>query len=297
MRDRLAALVPARQRRHRERRVLGQHRRERLDVAALPRIDVAVDQLAQRVVAERAQGGLLALLGNALLDRRPRALQRAVHRGDRRLERLGDLLRREAEHLAQDQHGALGGRQVLERGDEGQLHALAALVAGGRSGEAVLDAQDLVRIGLDPHRLDERLAGPDVGIGGRAVVDREHALGPPRDLIEAGVGRDRVEPRAQRAAALELRETAPGAKQRVLERVLGVVDRSQHPVAVGVQLATVGLDQTTERALVARARPLEQARVHWPSARRSRGHSSNRLDRSSRSAHRRDEFERPRAVT
>src|SRR5205085_8391602 len=35
-RDRLAAVEPARERRHRERRILGQHRRERVDVAALP---------------------------------------------------------------------------------------------------------------------------------------------------------------------------------------------------------------------------------------------------------------------
>jgi len=36
-------------------------------------------------------------------------------RGDGRLEHLGALLRREAEHLAQDQHGALRRGQVLQR--------------------------------------------------------------------------------------------------------------------------------------------------------------------------------------
>ena len=34
-----------------------------------------------------------------------------------------------AEHLAQDEHGALARREVLERGDEGELDTLALLVA------------------------------------------------------------------------------------------------------------------------------------------------------------------------
>ena len=36
------------------------------------------------------------------------------------------------EHLAEDQHGALVGRQELKRGDEGELDRLALLVAGIR---------------------------------------------------------------------------------------------------------------------------------------------------------------------
>ncbi len=202
-------------------------------------------------------------------------------------QRLGDLLGREAEHLAQDQHRALGGRQVLERGDERELDALAPLVAGLGRGEAVLDAQDLVRVGLDPDRLDERLAGPDVGIGGRAVVDRQHPLGPPRDLVQAGVGGDRVEPRAQRAAALEPREPAPRAQQRLLQRVLGVVHRAQHPVAVGVQLAAVGLDQCGERALVAARAP---SRAAARAVRVGASASSTRLDRRARNLIATDEF-------
>ena len=43
----------------------------------------------------------------------------------------------------------------------------------------------------------------------------------------------------------------PGAQQRLLERVLGVVDRAEHAVAVGVQLAAVRLDQAPEGVLVA----------------------------------------------
>ena len=62
-----------------------------------------------------------------------------------------------------------------------------------------------------------------------------------------------VEPGAQRAAALEATEPAPDPQQRLLQRVLGVVQRAEHPVAVGVQLAAVGLDQPLEGAFVAGA--------------------------------------------
>ena len=109
------------------------------------------------LVAERAQRRLLALLGEPLVDGLVRALQGAVDRRRRRLERVGDLAAREAEHVAQDQHGALARRQVLERGDERELDALALLVASLGRGEAVLEAEPLVRVRLDPDRLDERL--------------------------------------------------------------------------------------------------------------------------------------------
>ncbi len=55
------------------------------------------------------------------------------------------------------EHRALGGRQVLQRRDEGELDGLALLVACVRRGIAVPEPQRLVRVGLDPHRLDERL--------------------------------------------------------------------------------------------------------------------------------------------
>ena len=97
-----------------------------------------------------------------------------------------------------------------------------------------------------------------MGVGRGRVVDRQHPLGPPLDRPQAGVGRDRVEPRAQRASPLELREPAPGVQQRILERVLGVGHRAEHPIAVGVQGAAMGLDQPGEGVLVAPAGSLEQ---------------------------------------
>ena len=78
------------------------------------------------------------------------------------LERLGDLAGREAEHLAQDERGALARRQELQGDDEGQLDALALLVARVGSGALVALGRALVGIGLDPDRLDERRARPVV---------------------------------------------------------------------------------------------------------------------------------------
>ena len=191
-RDLLAAAEPGRQRRHREGGVLGEHPDDGLDVAPLPGLDVGVDDLAEAVVAERAQRLLLALLGQPVVDRLARArcsalfTEAVVVSSD-----LGGLLGGEAEHLAQDQHGALVGRQVLERGDERQLDALALLVAGLGAGEPVLEPEVLVGVGLDPHRLDQRLARAAVRVGGGAVVDRAaRAWGAARS-VERGVGGDR----------------------------------------------------------------------------------------------------------
>jgi hypothetical protein len=71
-----------------------------------------------------------------------------------------------------------------------------------------------------------------VRVGGRPVVDREHPLWPSLDRAQAGVGRDPVEPGAKGAPPLEARQTAPGAKQRLLQRVFCVGVGAEHAVAV-----------------------------------------------------------------
>ena len=143
---------------------------------------------------------------------------------------------------------------MLERGDERELDGLALLVAG-------VDRQLVIRVGLNPDRLDERRSGVVVRIGGRAVVDRQNSRRAPLDQAQAGVGGDPVQPRAQRAAAFEPRQPAPGAQQRFLERILRVGHRAEHPIAVSVELAPVGRDEALERRLVARLRGPECVRV------------------------------------
>src|SRR5204863_9831466 len=86
------------------------------------------------------------------------------------------------------------------------------------------------------------------------------------DRGEAPVGRDLVEPRPDETALVEAADAAPRAHERLLHRVLGVVQRAEHPVAVRLQLATVRRDQLLEGAGVAGARGVEQ--------RGERGHGS-----------------------
>jgi hypothetical protein len=256
--DLVGPAVPVAQRGHRPDGVRGQQAHHGVDVAAPHGVHVALDHLAQALVAQRAQGRLLRALGQALVDRPAGALQGAVDRRDRRLERLGDLLPREAQHLAQDERGALVGRQVLQRCHEGELDALASLVARLGSRAPVDEPELLVGIRLDPGRLDQRRPRRVVGVGGRAVVDRQHPPGPALDGGQRRVGRYPVQPGAQRASPLEARQPAPGAQQGVLEGVLGVVDRAEHPVAVGVQRPAVGLDEAPVGILVAAAGGIEE---------------------------------------
>jgi hypothetical protein len=80
------------------------------------------------------------------------------------------------------------------------------------------------------------------------------------ERVEAAVRRDPVQPRAQRGALLEAAEPAPGGEQRLLDEILGVLHRAEHPVAVQLELAPVRFDQRRERALVACFRLLDRHR-------------------------------------
>ena len=190
-------------------------------------------------------------VGQALCDRLPCALKRTVHGRDGGVERLGHLLRGEPEHLPQDQHRALVPREVLQRRDEGELHGLALLVAGVGRGIAVGEGERVVRIRLHPDGLGERRARIGVRVGRSARAGGKAAARPPR--VEADVGRDPVQPRAHRAPAGEPAEPAPRAQERLLKRVLGVVERPEHPVAVRVELPAVGVHDRAVRVLVPRA--------------------------------------------
>ena len=167
--------------------------------------------------------------------------------------------RGESEHLAEDEHRALPRRQVLQCRDEGKLDGLALLVASLGRRVAVRDAQPLVRVRLDPHRLDERLAGIPLRGGRRAVVDRKNALGPPGDHVQTDIGRDPVEPRAGRAWPPNPARPRQ-AREAFLQGVLGVLERAQHAVAVGVKPGLMALDDAAKGVLVAAANGVEHSR-------------------------------------
>src|SRR6266540_6235896 len=78
---------------------------------------------------------------------------------------------------------------------------------------------------------------------------RSHGAGPPRppaQHVEADVRDDPVEPGTERRPALEPLEALPRPEQRLLDGVLGLERRSEHPIRVGGQLDAMLLQQVLE---------------------------------------------------
>ena len=165
--DRGAAATPRRIRRHLEPRVLGEHGEDRADVARLAGVDEALHDRADPLVPERARRGELTRLRDAFVDRLAGALQRAVDRRRAGAQQLGDLVSREAENLAQDEHRALASREVLQGRDEGQLERFALLVTSLRRSVAVLDGDLVVGVRRHPVAVRQRRA---VILAGRQPV-------------------------------------------------------------------------------------------------------------------------------
>src|SRR4051794_28177194 len=65
---------------------------------------------------------------------------------------------------------------------------------------------------------------------------------------------DPIEPGTEWGAWLEAIELAPGAQQCLLERIIRVCERAEHPIAMDMQLPLMRQRQRTERAFVSRSR-------------------------------------------
>ena len=262
-------LQPHVERRHGLDRVLLDQRRERVHVVRLERLDVASEQVRVGPV-DRARG--IAQLEVARLERGPRPLERAVHGRDARVEQLRDLARLPAQHLAEDEDGALTGREVLERGDEREPRRLVRLRDHGRIGDR-----------LHPGRLGQRVQALLDRLPRRAEIHRARTPLAAAEHVEADVRRDLVEPRAKLRTPLEAVDRAPGADERLLDRVLRLERRREHAVAVGRQLPSVLLELGLE--LLCGSRGLH---VFQPSQRApSRAARSRRTSRPARSSCRR----------
>ena len=133
-------------------------------------------------------------------------------------------------------------------------------VAGLGAERSVGALEEGVGIRLEPDDFAEPVgsggstAGMSHSLAGRRLADRTR--------VQAAVGGDPVEPGADRGASLEPSEALPGGQQRLLQGVLGVLERAEHPVAVHLQLSTVGLGQLAERVAVAGPRPGDQVGRH-----------------------------------
>ena len=153
-------LQPEVVRRHRQHDVVAQQGDERRDVVALERVDVAGEQRLLLGIDR----GVERLDRRMRGQRRPGPLQRAVHRRHAGVEQLGDLGGRPPQHLAQDQHRALPGGQVLQRGDErraGSTRARRRPRRGRRRGRSPARRRSAARTGVSG------LCGPSTAVGRR----------------------------------------------------------------------------------------------------------------------------------
>jgi hypothetical protein len=178
-----------------------------------------------------AGGGSRSAAGGRRRCRLARPFEGAVDRFDGRVQHVGHLVRVESEDVAQDEDSELARRQDLQGGHEGQRDGFGLLVAGLRAERHVDRAlEEGVGKWLEPHDLAEPGRLGRFNLGHVPLLGRASAGRPTR--VEAPVGGDPVEPGAERGAAFEPSEALPGGQQRVLEGVLGVLEGSEHPVAV-----------------------------------------------------------------
>jgi hypothetical protein len=138
------------------------------------------------------------------------------------------------------------GGKMLDRGEKRELDRLSRDDHVVRL-RALVEQEIGVR--LQPGKVGRRLR-TGAGLGCGAGVVREKAPRPVLEDPQAGVGRDLVEPGAEGGLPPIRRTAAPGAKERVLERVLGVLERAEHAVGVHLELTAVALDELRERSLV-----------------------------------------------
>jgi hypothetical protein len=210
----------------------------------------------------RPQGPRSAGFAAGPAQRGPGPLQGALDRDRAGPEHGRRLLGRVAEHVAEYERGRLPRRHPLQPGHEGKFDRLGGLVPGLRARRGVGDAlEQRVRVRLEPGDL----AAP----GRLGRLERRHRAGrdaPPgrAQRVEALVGRDPVQPRAQRGPLLEAGQPPPGGQQRLLQQVLGVGQRPGQPVAVRLQFPPVRLDQRPERLLLACLGALQDGLLHGP---------------------------------
>jgi hypothetical protein len=254
-----------------QRRHPRQKREDAVNVSGLEGAHEPLHEVPDPVVAGGAAGDLPALVGHALLDGLAGTLKGAVDGRHGCLEELRHLACRESEYLSQDEDRTLAARQVLQRREERELQGLTLLVASFRRCVSAFDPVALARIGLDSDGRSRVVPGMPGRIGRRSLIERQ---GRPRatcELVEAHVRGDLVQPGSDGSSLLDPWQTTPGAQERVLHRVLGVMHRTEHPVAVGVKLRAMWFDEAIEAGFVAGERCGECIKFRHGEARRGQG--------------------------
>ena len=191
-------------------------------------------------------------------------LQRAVHAGDRRVQQFGDLARLPLQHVAQDQHGALLRRQVLQGGDEGQANRLAL-------GQRLRRIARVRRNTVAGNWFDERTlrqGRADEPIGGSRRTGHLHRQGaalPAAQRVEAHVAGDAIEPGTHLGTSFEAVVGAPCSGERLLHGILGVERRPEHSVAEALELGAMrGREHLIERRQSGRRRGPHRWEIYPP---------------------------------
>ena len=147
------------------------------------------------------------------------------------MEQLCDFRGLPPQDLAQDQRCALARREVLEGRYE-------------READRVLGDGGVGGVGqwFEPGRFGFGVEVLFYWCLRRAQVHRARAALRALQHVQADIGGDAVEPRAQGRALFEAVERAPSAHEGFLDRILGVERRAEHPVAVRGQLGPMLLE-------------------------------------------------------
>src|SRR5207248_11768744 len=155
--------------------------------------------------------------------------------------------------VAHQQHRALTWRQMLQRSDERELGRLTLVEQGFGSWRRVRDGiEQAIRIRFQPRHFMRQ----------RADLLGQQAAWAARERRQAGIRRDAIQPRSRRRLLLKGGPRPPGPEQRLLDQVLSVQNRTQHAVAVHVQLAATLPYQVFERMLVDDQSAIPKARTN-----------------------------------
>jgi hypothetical protein len=91
--------------------------------------------------------------------------------------------------------------------------------------------QQTVRVGLKPKPFGRSRQLP-FKIRGGASIKRKHSTRPLRQRIQTRVRRDPVQPGPKRGPPLEALAPPPRPQERLLNQILGLLQRADHPVTM-----------------------------------------------------------------
>jgi hypothetical protein len=223
----MAADEPGQQRGHLQDGILGQ---QRCQCAGVGVLNGRGEPLQQRPPVRLGGLGKRIFGGERTRELGAGPPQAAVHRRGRRAQQLRHLRGRPLQHVPQDQHRALPGTQVLQRRDQGQPDPRPRHGHGGRI--LLLSGHQRVGKRLQPRHL-RRGHQRRLRVATRCAQARRQR--PPAAALDRGqarVGGDPVQPGPHRRTARKPVIGPPRPQVALLDQVLGLLDRAQHPVAV-----------------------------------------------------------------